>query len=196
MASGSRNESTSPDRQGTMLLRIARQSVEEQLGCGQLDRLQDEWLHERRASFVTIMAEDALRGCIGTIRPMRSLFDDVCSNAVAAATGDPRFPPVTVTELGRIRFEISLLSPLTRVDADDEEALMSRIQPGVDGVLFEWGHAVSTFLPQVWETLKEPRLFLRELRHKAGVSGDTWSAEMMWWTYRVHRWSETPSVRH
>jgi AMMECR1 domain-containing protein len=62
----------------------------------------------------------------------------------------------------------------------------------VDVVVFEFGHLRSTFLPQVWEQLPEPRDFMAQLKRKAGLPADFWDAGVRLQHYTVHPWHETP----
>jgi AMMECR1 domain-containing protein len=61
---------------------------------------------------------------------------------------------------------------------------LSQLRPGVDGLILEEGGRRGTFLPAVWESLPEPRAFLRELKRKAGLPADHWSD-----TLRAHRYT-------
>ncbi len=175
---------------GPVLLSIARTAVAAYLGRGEIARFDEPWLLETGASFVTLTQQGSLRGCIGSILPSRALQDDVRENAIAAAMRDPRFRPLGAEELDRTRFEVSILSPLERMTVRDEEDLIAQLEVGVDGLYLECGQRGATFLPQVWESLPEPHLFLRELRRKAGLAGDFWSPEMVWSSYRVEKWCE------
>ncbi|MEO5340915.1 MAG: AmmeMemoRadiSam system protein B [Magnetococcus sp. MYC-9] len=105
------------------------------------------------ACFVTLSRQGQLRGCIGSLQAHRPLAEDLLANSRAAALQDPRFPPVTAAEL---------------VD------LLSRLQPGVHGVILSKGPHRATFLPQVWEQLPDPETFLQQLSLKAGLPRDGW----------------------
>jgi len=60
----------------------------------------------------------------------------------------------------------------------------------VDGVIFEYTHHRSTFLPQVWEQLPAPATFMSQLKRKAGLPGDFWSPEVKLSRYLVEKWKE------
>ena len=60
----------------------------------------------------------------------------------------------------------------------------------VDGVVFEYGHHRSTFLPQVWEQLPDPAEFLAHLKRKAGLSMDFWADQVRLSRYTVSKWKE------
>jgi AmmeMemoRadiSam system protein A len=109
---------------------------------------------------------------------------DVAENAFAAAFLDPRFPPLASQELVRLHLHISRLSPLEPLEVGSEEDLLGRLEPGVHGVVLAQGERRATFLPQVWETLPDPREFLRHLRIKAGLDAAAWASGL-----RVHRYT-------
>jgi AmmeMemoRadiSam system protein A len=115
---------------------------------------------------------------------------DVRENALAAAFRDPRFPPLALAEYESTSVEVSLLSPTEPFPVADEADLLARLRPGVDGVIIECGHCRATFLPQVWESLGEPRQFLAALKRKAGLPEGFWSREMKIARYRVTKWTE------
>jgi AmmeMemoRadiSam system protein A len=127
------------------------------------------------ATFVTLHLRGALRGCIGTLEAFRPLAVDVGENAYAAAFNDPRFPPVAVAEAAAIDAEISILGAPEALSFSSETDLIRRLRPGVDGlVLCERGRR-ATLLPSVWESVPDPREFLRQLKLKAELPGDHWS---------------------
>jgi len=176
---------------GRVLLRIARESLAEALGVGVAADYRETWLQEPGACFVTLTRWGELRGCVGSVRAYRPLFDDVWLNARAAAFHDTRFPPVERDELAALAVEISLLSapePLPPF-AREAEALAA-LRPGIDGLILEAGSHRSTFLPQVWEQLPDPQDFLAHLKHKAGLPPDFWSRDVQLQRYTVRKWVE------
>lgn len=142
------------------------------------------------ASFVTLMQGGRLRGCIGTLQAHRPLGDDVRANAVAAALRDPRFAPLPAAELAETRIEVSVLGAAEPLAADAEREAIERLRPFEDGLILAWRERRATFLPQVWETLPQPRDFLRELKRKAGLAPDFWAADLRLSRYRVDKWTE------
>src|SRR5262249_55753282 len=87
---------------GTRLLAIARPSIADALGAGAAQPQAGEgWLAESRATFVTLMRGEDLRGCVGALEAQRPLAKDVAANARAAAFEDSRFRPLTLDELAR-----------------------------------------------------------------------------------------------
>ena len=176
---------------GSVLLGIARHSLAEALGLGGASVSFDEpWLQEPGASFVTLRRGDDLRGCVGSVRAHRALFEDVWSNARAAAFHDTRFHPVEPWEMAEIAVEVSLLSSPEPLACSREEEALARMRPGVDGIVFEYREHRSTFLPQVWEQLPEPRDFLDQLRRKAGLRPGFWTPEVRLLRYTVMKWAE------
>ena len=186
-------ESPWTEERGRLLIRIARESVSEALGLGAAGRHDDPWLHQPGATFVTLMRRGDLRGCVGSVRAFRSLFDDVWSNARASAFHDSRFPPVSRQELAEISVEVSLLSTPEPLCFEGEEEALRLLRPGVDGVILEAGPHRATFLPQVWEQLPEPRDFLLHLKRKAGLAPAFWSPEVEMYRYTVFKWMEEPA---
>jgi hypothetical protein len=182
------------DELGKLLLALARQSICEALGAAATGPAQAAVklpaLHENAASFVTLTQAGELRGCIGSLEAHRPLIDDVRANARAAAFRDPRFLPLTSDELARTRVEVSLLTPAEPLFVADEADALARLRPHVDGVILAAGGRRATFLPQVWEQLPEPALFLAHLKQKAGLPADYWSQELRLWRYTVRKWQE------
>ena len=131
-----------------------------------------------------------LRGCIGTLQAHRPLREDVEANAVAAATRDPRFPPLSRAELEDAIVEVSVLSAPTALPVADEAELLARLRPGVDGVILSDAGHRATFLPQVWEQLPDPADFLAHLRRKAGLPAGHWGRGLTIETYTVTAWQE------
>jgi hypothetical protein len=181
-----------PSDAGRVLLPLARSAIAAQLGVTQAFEDDSQWLKEQGACFITVRRDDKLRGCIGTLRAHRALADDVKANAVAAAFRDPRFAPLNSGELAAISLEISLLSALEAITFADEKEALGQLRAGVDGIVFEYGHHSSTFLPQVWNDLKDPAEFLASLKYKAGLPPDFWDSTVRLSRYTVSKWREEP----
>ena len=139
------------------------------------------------ACFVTLNKQGQLRGCIGSLQARRSLVTDLLDNSVSAATRDPRFPPVTAEELTTLTIEVSILSAAQAFPYSDGEDLLRRLQPGVHGVILFKGQNRSTFLPQVWEQLPNPRDFLQHLCQKAGLNSHCWMDKPDIFVYTVEK---------
>ena len=161
------------------LLDLARASIRAGLEGGEPRVRATDYpagLQAPRASFVTLNVAAQLRGCIGTLEAHQPLVLDVAQNAFAAAFRDPRFPALGRDEFARIEIHISILSVPEPVAFASEADLLARLRPGVDGLIIEEGYRRGTFLPAVWESLPEPGEFLRQLKRKAGLPADYWSA--------------------
>ena len=180
-----------PPNAGSILLALARASIAHRLGTAPgADHQDEDWLRGTGASFVTLTHQDKLRGCIGTLEAHRALGADVKANAVAAAFRDPRFKPLTLPEFDAVSLEISVLSPIEAVTFRDEDDALAQLRPALDGVIFEYGHHRSTFLPQVWDDFADPRVFIGHLKYKAGLPPDFWDNTVKLSRYTVSRWSE------
>ena len=175
---------------GRVLVMLARAAIGSQLGHNLPVAAAAPWLQAPGATFITLTAEDKLRGCIGTLEAYRPLAEDVTVNAVAAAFRDPRFKPLTKAEFATVDIEVSLLSAMEDLHCDDEADALAQLRPGVDGVVLHYGHYRSTFLPQVWEQLPDRAEFLAHLKHKAGLPRHFWDSEMKLSRYTVYKWRE------
>jgi AmmeMemoRadiSam system protein B/AmmeMemoRadiSam system protein A len=176
---------------GKTLLAIARGEVEKSLLQKRYAKPDLPWLREAGATFVTLMHNGRLRGCIGTLQATRPLGIDVAENALGAAFRDPRFPAVTAGEWPQCTVEVSLLSAPQPMRFADEADLLAQVKPGEDGIILECDGKRSTFLPQVWESLPEKRAFFGELIAKAGLPADTRLGRCKVSRYRVTKWKET-----
>lgn len=178
------------DPRAPVLLKLARMAIGSLLDRPRQATPEAEWLHEPGASFVTLMRHGELRGCIGTLEPYRSLREDVWDNAQMAAFRDPRFSPLTSREYATIDIEVALLSAIEPMAVNDEHDALAQLRPGVDGIVLEFRHHRSTFLPQVWEHLPEPQHFLAQLKQKAGLPRDFWDPAVRLSRYTVSKWRE------
>jgi AmmeMemoRadiSam system protein B/AmmeMemoRadiSam system protein A len=179
----------SVDDAGKTLLTIARGAIESKL-FGSAVTADAPWLTQNGATFITLTKDGALRGCIGSLQAMRPLGEDVAENAVAAAFRDPRFPPVTPAEWPDVKVEVSLLSTPKPMRFADEDDLLNQIRAGEDGIILEYENRRATFLPQVWESIRDKRQFLRELARKAGLADDVRLGRCRIWRYKVTKWKE------
>lgn len=172
-----------------LLLKTAADSIDHGLaeGCAlRVDPLDyPEALRERRATFVTLTISQQLRGCIGVLEAREPLIVDVANNAYSAAFSDPRFPPLSRLERGRLAIKISILTPPEPLTFDSEADLIDKLRPNVDGLILEEGAHRGTFLPSVWESLPDRHEFLRHLKHKAGLGPEYWSDSIRVQRYRA-----------
>ncbi len=197
------------EKLGNILLPIARAAIASAFGqAGQMDKplsrdgsafptvrfqsplSEASRLNQPGASFVTLTQKGALRGCIGTLEAHRTLLADIKANALAAAFRDPRFAPLQMAELAVTKVEVSLLSAIQPIVVNSEIEALNILRPGIDGVVLEYRHYRSTFLPQVWEQLPEPKLFLAHLKNKAGLPTDFWAEGIRLSIYGVSKWKE------
>lgn len=178
---------------GLALLAIARAAIGHRLGVHAEAPRTDiaPWLAQAGASFVTLMLDGKLRGCIGSLQASRRLGEDVAENALGAALRDPRFAPLTPREWPRCDVEVSVLSPAKPLRFADEAEMLGQIHAGEDGVILEHEGRRATFLPQVWESLPEKPRFLEQLMRKAGIPADTRLARCKLWRYRVVKWKQS-----
>ena len=154
------------------LLSLARATIEERVRGGRPRevRCTDPDLLRPGAAFVTLRERGALRGCIGCLQAVSPLVETVRDRAIAAATGDPRFPPVKPDELPHLEIEISVLSPLRKVDRADDIDITRH------GVVVEDGGRSGIYLPHVAQETGWSRdeLLSHLCRDKAGLPADAW----------------------
>jgi len=179
------------DALGQALLLTARNAIGKRFGCTASPVGTLAELAEPGATFVTLTQRGQLRGCIGSLEAQRPLAIDVAENAIAAAFRDPRFPPLEKDELPRTRVEVSLLTPAEPFPVASEADALSRLRPGIDGLILSYGRRRATFLPQVWESLPEPRQFVAQLKLKAGLPADFWHEQIALARYGARKWQET-----
>lgn len=174
---------------GAQLLSIAARSIEVTLGLGCAappdPAALGPVLGERRASFVTLTVDGALRGCCGSLEPLRPLALDAWRNARAAASLDRRFVPLAAAEWRAIGVEVSVLTPQVPLVVRSEAELVGQLVVGRDGLVLEWRGQRATFLPKVWEQLPEPVEFLRHLKQKAGWEAGFWAPDLRVWRYET-----------
>ena len=168
------------DSDGVFLVKTARQAVTEFLSNGNRIKLEAEY--EKKFSFnsgvfVTLNKPDGLRGCIGFPMPEKKLSRAIIEGAIAAATEDPRFPPVITKELDGITFEVTVLTPPVEIDVSDPVEYLSKIKVGRDGLIIRHSFYSGLLLPQVpgeygWSVEE----FLQHTCHKAGLEKDFWKS--------------------
>lgn len=152
------------------ILELARQAVLEAVCQNRVvDRIPQTGVFERRCGvFVTLHVRKKLHGCIGVIEPRENLGESVVKCSISAALEDPRFNRMQPEEAQEAEIEVSLLSPLQRIRAEE-------IEIGRHGLVVENGLKRGLLLPQVAvEHRLDPEAFLRETCHKAGLPGEAW----------------------
>ncbi len=134
---------------------------------------------EHRGVFVTINLAtsdpEKLRGCIGFPYPVKPLGRAIQEATVAAASEDPRFPPVAVGELGSVVLEVSILTPPEVIDVPSPQDLAARVRIGTDGLIVSRFGLSGLLLPQVaTEYSMDSTEFLSQTCMKAGLPPDSW----------------------
>jgi AmmeMemoRadiSam system protein A len=143
----------------------------------------DSLLEQRAACFVSIKIDEGdLRGCIGTVEPMRAtLAEELIHNAISAATRDPRFLPVEISELPRLRYSVDVLSP-------PESARFEELDPKTYGLIVEdeTGRRRGLLLPDL-EGVESAEQQLQITARKAGIPP---GADVKLYRFRVRRYGE------
>lgn len=148
--------------------------------------VREERLNAGQGCFVTIKKEGRLRGCLGQFTSDRPLYQLVTEMAIAAATRDPRFYPMRPEDLEGIELEISVLSPLQKIESIDE------IEVGKHGLYIEKNFYRGVLLPQVavaqgWDKIT----FLSQTSLKAGLDKDDWKEEADIYIFTAEVFSES-----
>jgi AmmeMemoRadiSam system protein B/AmmeMemoRadiSam system protein A len=158
-------------QQHGQLLKLAREAISNALQNRHplYAESDDPTLNRLSGVFVTLKNNGELRGCIGHIRGDTPLYQIIQEMAVAAASADPRFPPLTQEELDQINIEISILSPLHRITDFDQ------IEVGTHGLMIYYAGQQGLLLPQVAvEEGWDRDTLLENLCEKAGLLPDCW----------------------
>ncbi len=155
-----------------VLLSLARRAITHYLETGEMldvEPVENKKFKEKRGAFVTLKVGGELRGCIGYPLPIKPLLETVMEMAVAAATQDYRFAPLTREELPQTKIEISVLTLPQPIDD------VSQIEVGKHGIIVSKGFARGLLLPQVpIEYHWDRETFLRHGCLKAGLDEDEW----------------------
>jgi uncharacterized protein (TIGR00296 family) len=166
------------DRDGQLAVRIAREAIDARLlgrARGPFDIPKS--FEEKSGAFVTLNNYPVgdLRGCIGFPQPFFPLVKSIEKAAEAAATEDPRFPPMSAEELDRVTVEVSILTPPRLIEAKKPKELPHHITLGVDGLSIAQGGYRGLLLPQVAvEEAFDAADFLSHACMKAGLLADAW----------------------
>ena len=179
-------------QQGQALLRLARKTLEHRLtGGAPPGEPADPVFLAEVATFVTLTISQKLRGCIGNLTPVGTLWEGIRSNTLNAAFNDHRFQQLSADELSRVHIDISILSSPVILEYTDVNDLLTKLRPGKDGVILRDGWRSATFLPQVWQQLPVPDQFLDHLCLKAGLPKQNWREKRLdIETYQVQYFSE------
>ena len=160
-------------KDASSLLAIAREAIVHHLNKQTYRPAprEEKALVQKSGCFVTLKTGGRLRGCIGSFQTERPLFQEVAAMAVASASKDPRFPPLVAAELEQTSLEISVLSPLEKIED------IEQIRVGEHGIYLEKNFSRGVLLPQVatdhhWDR----RTFLEQTCVKAGLPVDAWQS--------------------
>ena len=152
-----------------MLLRLAHESIVSALEHREIP-LDSPSPHfsEPRGAFTTLYFQGRLRGCVGYVLPVFSLYRAVAETARAAAFEDTRFSPVTLAEAPALDVSLSVLSPLKAIQPE-------QVEIGVHGLVVVHGGRRGLLLPQVpvehhWDRMT----FIEQTCQKAGLPRDAW----------------------
>ncbi len=166
-AGGGRNEFACEER--TILLQLAHESILSALEHREISLTPPSpHLSEPRGAFTTIYFQSVLRGCVGYVFPVASVYRTVAETARAAAFEDTRFSPVTLEEAAGLEISLSILSPLKSITPEEVEI-------GVHGLVVSQGGRRGLLLPQVpvehqWDRIT----FIEQTCRKAGLPLDAW----------------------
>jgi hypothetical protein len=169
---------------GALLIKFARENIEYFLKNDRRISIPNdikEKFSDKYGAFVTLnkfnTAGNPLRGCIGYIEPLYSLYDVIHRVSISSATEDPRFPSVTIEEMDDIVIELSILTPPELIEVKDPKEYLNKIVIGRDGLIAERGMRRGLLLPQVpveqgrnWNA----KDFLENTCQKAWLSKDAW----------------------
>lgn len=168
--------------EGVFLVQLARKAVVEYLKTRKHIKIPENTLEKLLKPcgvFVTINTfendEKELRGCIGYPYPTAPLVEAVVDSAINAATQDPRFPSLSLSELDHVVFEVSVLTPPEEVKVKNPKEYIDKVKVGQDGLIVENGFCKGLLLPQVpveWKWDEET--FLCQCCIKAGLPPDSW----------------------
>ncbi len=168
--------------EGEFLVELARKTVEAYLKTGRVLNVPEKTppkLMQHCGVFITINkinnGRKELRGCIGYPYPNTMLAQAVIECAISSATQDPRFPPLSLSEIDQVVFEISVLTPPEVIVTKNPKEIPSRVKIGGDGLIVERGFRKGLLLPQVpMEYNWDEEEFLCQCCIKAGLSPDSW----------------------
>ena len=171
MAAGDPIELSEAER--AELLAIAREAIAARIeGREPALRPRSSRLSATRAAFVCLKVGGRLRGCIGSLTATGPLWESVRDMAAEAAFADPRFMPLTARELPRVELEVTVLSPLEKID-NPAEVIVGR-----HGLFISRGNRQGVLLPQVaTEYGWDRETFLDETCQKAGMGPGCWRQE-------------------
>ncbi len=135
-------------------------------------------LEQKAATFVTLYLSGELKGCIGCYQSSEPLWRNVCRHVYSSAYEDNRFTSITADEVEQLTMELSILSQLSPIKNNGEQALIKLLVPKKDGLLLQNKSSSAIFLPSVWRSLESSSLFVKALKKKAGWLDNYWSHDI------------------
>ena len=181
--------------QGKELVGIAREQIDALVKERPFMLFEDvlENYQELSGCFVTLNLDSHLRGCIGYPEPAFPLWQAIRRSAIAAASEDPRFMPVTNEELDNITVEVNVLTTPVELIAKDVAEVLTKIVVGRDGLIIQKGRKRGLLLPSVpvvenWDV----DLYLAHLCLKANLRVEAWKNldEVRLWTFQSQIFEE------
>lgn len=148
------------------VVKLAREAVESYVRKGKMPRPREliPEMRERAGVFVSLHRHGQLRGCIGTFEPAKdNVAEEIIANAISSSTMDPRFPPVTVSELDDLEYSVDILT------RPEPVADLSQLDPKEYGVIVESGWKRGLLLPDL-EGVDSVEEQIAICRLKAGIS--------------------------
>ncbi|MCS7106269.1 MAG: TIGR00296 family protein, partial [Candidatus Aenigmarchaeota archaeon] len=138
---------------GKVLVKLARKTVEKFFEKNKLEieESKEKEFKEKRGVFVTIETypEKELRGCVGFPLPNFPLYEAVQRAAISSAFEDYRFEPLRKEEMGKIVFEVSILTKPKLIEVKKAGDYLEKIKEGKDGLIIELKGFSALYLPQV-----------------------------------------------
>jgi uncharacterized protein (TIGR00296 family) len=163
---------------GEILVSIARRTIAAWVKRGKRfkPKKYPTEFYQKRGVFTTLYTypKKNLRGCIGYPEPIMPLIDALVESSISV-TGDPRFPPLSGSEIDKVTIEVSVLTKPELIKVSEPAEYLSKINLGEDGLMIEKGMSRGLLLPQValeWEWNQE--MFLGNLCIKASLSPNDW----------------------
>ena len=165
---------------GEKLVKLARKAVEKYLNESVVINADNLYgLSQKAGVFVTLNYlsnnKEYLRGCVGFPLAEKTLYQSVIEAAIAAATQDPRFEPISKEDIENIIFEVSVLSPPEKIEVQNPKDYKNHIKIGRDGLILKCKYGSGLLLPQVPVELNwDIDEYLANICYKAGAPLDAW----------------------
>jgi AmmeMemoRadiSam system protein A len=148
------------------VVELAKETVESYIREGKTPKPREltPEMRERAGVFVSLHKHGELRGCIGTFEPSKdNVAEEIIANAISSSTRDPRFPPVTASELADLEYSVDILTEPEPVKD------RSQLDPKEYGVIVESGWRKGLLLPDL-EGVDSVEEQIAICRLKAGIS--------------------------